>query len=214
MESFLGIIGLLFFMFLVLSAAVEVILESLRGMLELFGLTWLKSNVSLDNAIALSKEFAPGNAQLQAKIEALTTTAKQLGNRASDKIEALKRIKANLNTAGAESIIEEINERVAAIKTDLDQRERRRVFIVRLLAAVIGCCLIGVSEFHVFEMLAKTPELKELVSGGTMKVLVNDNFNIFVGGLAAAAGSSYWHDQLDKVRALKSAAGNLKTLES
>ena len=30
--------------------------------------------------------------------------------------------------------------------------------------------------------------------------------------MAAAAGSSYWHDQLDKIRSLKSAAQGVKGL--
>lgn len=57
MDSLLGLLGMLFFMFLVLAAAVEVILEVLRGILEQFGLTWVKSKVSLDEALRLSSEL-------------------------------------------------------------------------------------------------------------------------------------------------------------
>ena len=71
MDSFLALLGMLFFMFLVLSAAVEVILEVFRGTLERFGVTWAKNKMSLDTALALAKEFAPNNTELNTKIEAV-----------------------------------------------------------------------------------------------------------------------------------------------
>ena len=36
--------------------------------------------------------------------------------------------------------------------------------------------------------------------------------NIVIGGIAAAADSSYWRDQLDKVRKLKSATQSITTI--
>lgn len=38
--------------------------------------------------------------------------------------------------------------------------------------------------------------------------------NILVGSFATAAGSSYWHDQLDRVRKLKVVSKDIKQLRS
>lgn len=71
MDSLLGALGLLFFMFLVLAAAVEVILEMFRGTLERFGITWAAGKVSLDDALKLAAEFAPNDADVKAKADGL-----------------------------------------------------------------------------------------------------------------------------------------------
>ena len=214
MESFLALIGMLFFMFLVLSAAVEVVLEVFRGMLERFGITWAKSKVSLDDALALSREFAPDNTELNTRIEAVKATAKQLGDKAAEKITALDQLKENLGAANVNVnvIAGDLNALATSIKMDLDQNERLRVFIIRCLAAIIGCIICWQSEFYIFRILANAPESKEWLA--TLANLNKPCINILVGGLAAAAGSSYWHDQLDRIRSLKTAAGNLKTLKA
>jgi hypothetical protein len=70
----------------------------------------------------------------------------------------------------------------------------------------------GQSEFYIFQILAGAPESKEWLA--TLAKLNQPWINILVGGLAAAAGSSYWHDKLDRIRSLKTAASNLKALKS
>ena len=56
MNSLLGVLGTLFFMFLILAATVEVILELFRGTLERFGITWAKGKVSLDDSLKLASD--------------------------------------------------------------------------------------------------------------------------------------------------------------
>lgn len=214
MESFLALIGTLFFIFLVLSAAVEVILAIFRGTFERFGITWAKSKVSLDDALALSREFAPDNIELNTRIEAVKAAAKQLGGKATKNITALDLLKKNLGEADVNInvIAGDLNALATSIKTDLHQNDRTRVFIMRCLAAIIGCILCWQSEFYIFQILANAPESKEWLA-----ILVNFNrpwINILVGGFAAAAGSSYWHDQLDRIRNLKTATSNLKKLKA
>ena len=213
MDSFLALLGMLFFMFLVLSAAVEVILEVFRGTFERFGVTWAKNKMSLDTALALAKEFAPNNTELNTKIEAVKVAAEQLGDKTAAKITALEKLKTNLTAAGAkvDAIAGELNAVAASIKTDLDRNERTRVFIIRCIAAIIGCILTWQSEFYVFQILANAPESKAWLA--TLTKLNEPWINIVVGGFAAAAGSSYWHDQLDRIRNLKAVAGSLKTLK-
>lgn len=85
-----------------------------------------------------------------------------------------------------------------------------RIFILRPIAALIGCFLAWQSDFYVFQILAESPSAKQWL--GMLKGLQSEWVNIVVGGLAAAAGSSYWHDQLDKVRSLKAVSAEMKKL--
>jgi hypothetical protein len=51
MEALLSLLGTLIFMFLVLAAAVEVILENFRGALERFGMTWVRGNITMEESL-------------------------------------------------------------------------------------------------------------------------------------------------------------------
>lgn len=214
MESFLSMLGLLFFLFLVLSACVEVILEVFRGLLERIGVTWAKSKISLDEALTLASEFAPDEKDLHTKLQAVKSAALQLKEQARDKIQSLDNLKSKLPGAGVpvNEIAAEINAIASAVKEDLKTSDRTRMFILRTIAAMIGCFLAWQSEFYVFQILAQSPSAKEWLE--TLEGLQAEWVNILFGGLAAAAGSSYWHDKLDKVRNLKGATQEMKKLVS
>lgn len=211
MNSLLGVLGTLFFMFLVMAAAVEVILELFRGVLERFGVTWAKGKVSLDDSLRLASEFAPNNTELNTRLEAVRSAAEQIKDKVPKEMSALDELKRKLTgvgEAGVNAIAGELNGVATAVKARLEQSERQRIFILRALAAVVGCLLAWKVNFYVFQILASSPDAKDWLS--SLKGLQSDWINVLVGGLAAAAGSSYWHDQLDKIRNLKSAAQALK----
>jgi hypothetical protein len=210
MENLIATLGLLFFLFLVLAAAVEVILETFRGFLERFGFTWPKGKVSLEEALALAKEFAPDSKELNTKFEAVRTAAAQLSQKSQAKLTALNDVKQHLTQAGVvpEKLAGELNRIAGEVKAEIEKSERARIFILRLISAGIGCWLAWQTEFYIFDILAKDPNVGTMFP--KMVGLKNDIMNVLVGGMAAAAGSSYWHDKLDKVRSLKGAAENLK----
>lgn len=211
MNSLLGVLGTLFFMFLILAAAVEVILDLFRGVLERFGITWAKGKVSLDDALKLASEFAPNNAELNTRLQAVRSVAEQLKDKVPAEMTRLATLEQKLATvdaAGVNALAGELNGVATTIKAHLEQSERQRIFILRALAAVVGCLLAWRTNFFVFQILASAPDAKEWLS--SLKGLQSEWLNVLVGGLAAAAGSSYWHDQLDKIRNLKSVAQDFK----
>jgi hypothetical protein len=215
MESLLAILGMLFFIFLILAAAVEVILEVFRGVLERFGITWVKGKISLEDALKFADQFAPGNSDLNIKLQAVKSAAEQISEKANVKLKVLDDIKTKLGESGVNmtELVSELNAVASSVKIELEKSERQRVFALRTLAAIIGCLLTWVSGFHVFKILAASPEAKGVLEG-SLETLNYPWVNILVGGLAAAAGSSYWHDKLDRVRNLKSVAQELKKLAS
>ncbi len=212
MDSLLATLGLLFFMFLVLAAAVEAILEVFRGALERLGITWVKGKVSLDDALTLANEFALSNSDLMCKLQAVKTVAEQLKEKARDKIERLENFAKRLQAAGANvnMVVGELNAVAAAVKADLEHSERQRIFVLRVIAAAVGCALLYQTEFYVFHILAQVPATKGFFD--SHPGLQERWITVVVGGFAAAAGSSYWHDQLDRIRNLKSALQDVKKL--
>jgi len=212
MEALLSLLGTLIFMFLVLAAAVEVILENFRGIIERFGFTWVRGNITLEESLKLSGEFAQSNTDLNTKLEAVKAAAVQISKKTTSKLEDLEKLKGDLSTAGVsmECLAGRLNAIATAVKNDLEQDEHRRIFWLRLFATCIGCTLVYFTQFYVFHMLTQAPEAKAFLTGLTR--LDEPWINVLVGGLAAAAGSSYWHDQLDKIRSLKSAVAQVQSI--
>jgi hypothetical protein len=214
MENLLELFGFLFFMFLVLSASVEVVMEVFRGTLENLGVTWAKSKVSLDEALSLASEFAPNDKDLNTKLQAVKFVSEQLKKTADGKKDIIKKIELELKDSNTDEITAQIaaqlNAVASEVKGELLKSERMKTFILRGVAAVIGCALVSQADFYVFQILAESPHAKDYL--GSLQGLKDESLNILVGGLASAAGSSYWHDKLDKVRKLKSLVGDTKKL--
>lgn len=211
MDSLITLLGLLFFMFLVLSTAVEIILETFRGVLEALGVTWVKSKVSLEDALALTSEFTEPNSELAIKLQAMEKTANQVAGAASGALVKIAELKGD-SSKKIQDVALRLTEISADIKEALDKEERKRVFVLRFITALIGAALVYKTEFFIFDILAKNPEAKQ-VFGAALKAQA-EWVNVLVGGLAAAAGSSFWHDKLDTARKLKNVSSELKKLKS
>ncbi len=207
MESLIALIGTMSFMFFVLAASVEMILEMFRGVLELFGITFAKGKISLDESLKLAAEFAPNNNDLNSKIQAVKSAAEQIAEKTETKISELKKLESDLSATGADTnaIADSLNLIAVSVKNELKESERKRIFALRFLAVVVGSVLVWQSGFCVFTILTSYPDMSKY-SGGASWI------DIIAGGLAAAAGSSYWHDQLDKIRNLKTIAQDVKKL--
>ncbi|MDH5181303.1 MAG: hypothetical protein OEZ39_00660 [Gammaproteobacteria bacterium] len=214
MESLVALVGVMFFVFLVLATAVEVILETFRGILEWCGFTWAKGKVSLEEALSMAGEFTDGNTLLAAKIQAVETAARQVEKEGGEKLTQLDQLGRDLAATGktSEEIALRLNKIAVSVKERIDISERHRIYILRVITALIGMVLVWKTEFYVFDILAQSPDAKQYL--GTLMKVQAPWVNILVGGFAAAAGSAYWHDKLDKVRKLKVVAKDIRQLKS
>ena len=232
MQDYLGAVGLLFFMFFLVAAATEAILETFRGALERVGITWLKADKSLDDAIKMSTEFLPPGSEARGKIVALQDVVKNLNAVAKDKKEAIDELKTKLDAIEsgspiAETLMAEANALAMHVKDAIDNSERVRIFWLRLISGGIAIILSYQADIDALRsMIQAYPELfkgtftiyKIEGSGATAAVTplgwAGRNLGFVLTGIAAASGSSYWHDQLDKVRNLKGVQEQLKKLTS
>ena len=86
------------------------------------------------------------------------------------------------------------------IRKLIEAKESNRVFALRIISAVLGVGVAVCAKMDVIAMIGGT-------SGGAAAYL-----GYVIAGLAAAGGSSFWHDQLDRVRALKQAGESVASL--
>jgi uncharacterized phage infection (PIP) family protein YhgE len=216
MDALIATLGALFALFLVLAAAVEASLEMFRGLLERFGVTWLKGKTSLEEALKLASEVAPTSEFLKTKLAAIESAASQVKNVVEAKNSDITELKKSLAEAAGVPAIDaasaKLNDLAQSVKEALDADERRRIWVLKILSAAIGILLCWYTDFHVFQILAATPEASSLLKG--LSSMQGEWLNRLVGGIAAAAGSNYWHDQLDRVRAVKSSFTAVKKLSA
>ncbi len=208
MDDLIGTIGIVLSIFLVLSAAVEVIVESFRGTLELFGIETLKSKVPLGETLKLAEEFSSvANKDIKVQLKSIKSVAEKLSNISEDINDQIKKIDDDIKSEDITEMTQDTVDTVSTVlrsaaedmKKSQEQKERNRIFILRLISAVIGCLLVYLSKIDVLGLITK----------GDGGIGFED---ILIGGLAAGAGSSYWHDKLDKIRAVKSVATELKNI--
>lgn len=202
-DTLLGAVGLLFVLFLVLAAAVETVLETFRGLLETVGIKVLKGGVSLDDAIKMAGDFVPDGSQASVRIGALAALARETAKVSADKVTELESVRDALVAAGggaASGLAERVSTAVSQVKGELEANERHRVFLLRLFSALLGIALAWVAGFNAVHMAADAAkDIMLLAKLSTIDPVVD----YIITGIAAASGSSYWHDQLDKVRKLK-----------
>jgi len=84
--------------------------------------------------------------------------------------------------------------------------ERTRITILRLLSALIGIMIAIFLKINTFEILGGLfpTEVQQ-----TLAIPVAQYGGMVLTGLAASAGSNFWHDQLGKLRAIKNAANQI-----
>ena len=219
MDDFLELVGLAFVIFLVLAAAVEAVMEVLRGFTGKL-IPTLKGAISLDDALKQAQEFAPANGQLQARLNAIKTAADRIGADVSTRFTAAQQA---LDSAGevltgaagmlsgtkipekAAEVTNRITEAADDVAAKISEYERHRILILRLASAVIGIVIAVSAGVDVFQVLSEAGGAPSLFARIKDSYFIVRDLGVgeIITGIAASSGSSYWHDQLDKVRSLK-----------
>ncbi len=208
LESIIGTLGILVFSFFLLSLAVETILENFRGILRLFGITLLQSKMSLDQALTEAVEFVPVGSQAHSRFAALVDFAKAKSGAAAVMMTRLDAIAQSLAAAAdpqqKDAVIEKerafLDGLLRPIRDAMEQSETKRIFALRIISAVVGVFITSLANFDVFAVAGIT-------------VIKSSALAYVIAGLAASGGSSFWHDQLDRVRKLKEAGSQLAALK-
>lgn len=163
-----------------LSVSVETILEPFTV------IPWLRRKPNPDDILSA---FTTGNESLKKHVEDL----KKIADDAVDLLEAKAKAKVT-------EIPKEISLRFASLRRQDRLNEKRRITILRGIAALIGMLIAWELQIDTFDILGGLfpPTVREALTqpnlqpGGSL-----------ITGLAASAGSPFWHDVLARARNLK-----------
>lgn len=211
----LGIIGAYFAILLVLAVSIETILEPI---------SWFKGlqkKVSPEDALKDLKAWLPDDprAAAVANANAIANLTKEYQVQVDDvsaRVTAIQGIAADTAKGlGITTQVDELQTKLAVYMAALRARyaviERHRVTILRSISAVLGIAIAIFLKIDAFTIL-----------GDLFPATVQDVFRsspiaqyggMVLTGLAASAGSGFWHDQLGKLRAVKEAASRVEELK-
>lgn len=215
-DALLGLALLLTTLLFVLSAAIESSLEMVRGVLGITVTNRLKGAVSLDEALRQAADFTPANADLQVRLSAIHLAAKSIEGKAKGAHTAVSRKLAEIEKLTGDSqdfagipadkqlsVTKALADAADQVTSEISRYERSRIFSLRLMSIGLGVLISRMSEVDV---VAIARDGLSPIAGGRNALDISTEWTPLGGmitGIAAASGSSFWHDKIDKIRSLK-----------
>lgn len=201
-STILGILGAYFAVVLVLAVSVETILEPFTS------LPWLRKKPDPDDILNDIKEWLPSGSDLDAKVTAiqtLTTDAKMTEDQLLKGVQDLKQVADEaIQSLGPDSKVTQVQKdlalKLAALRRQYALSEKQRITILRVISALIGMAIAIMLKIDTFDILGVLfpPDVQAILTQPGAQV-----GGMLITGLAASAGSSFWHDMLGRVRNLK-----------
>jgi hypothetical protein len=200
--TIIGILGAYFAIVFVLSVSVETILEPFTS------LPWLRRKLDPDEILKDVKEWLPAGSDADAKVTAiqtLTTDAKKTEEQLIQSVGDLKQVADEaIQVLGPDNKITQAQKdlalKFAALRRNYALSEKHRITLLRVISAVIGMVIAIMLRIDTFDIIGV------LLPTDVQNILTQPNAQLggmLVTGLAASAGSSFWHDMLGRVRNLK-----------
>ena len=200
--TIIGILGAYFAIVFVLSVSVETILEPFTS------LPWLRRKLDPDEILKDVKEWLPAGSDADAKVTAiqtLTTDAKKTEEQLIQSVGDLKQVADEaIQVLGPDNKITQAQKdlalKFAALRRNYALSEKHRITLLRVISAVIGMVIAIMLRIDTFDIIGV------LLPTDVQDILTQPNAQLggmLVTGLAASAGSSFWHDMLGRVRNLK-----------
>jgi len=201
-SAVIGVLGAYFAILLVLAVSVETILEPFSF------LKGLQKQISPDEVLKSVREWLPEGSGEAAKVVAIQTYAEKTKINLAELDKTAKEVTGSavetLKQMGLEAQVDNVQKEIAIKLATLREKyaasQKQRITILRTISAVIGIFLAFVLQINTFDLLGS------LFSNEIMRSL-NTPWGHYGGiiltGLAASAGSSFWHDMLGRARNIK-----------
>jgi len=201
-SAIIGILGAYFAVVFVLSVSVETILEPFTS------LPWLRKKLDPDDILKDVKEWLPSGSNVAAQataIQTLTTDAKMTEEQLLQSVDDLKQVADEaIASLGPESKVSQAQKdlalKFAALRRQYALSEKHRITLLRMVSAIIGMSIAIMLRIDTFDILGV------LFPANVRVILTQQNAQLggmLITGLAASAGSSFWHDMLARARNLK-----------
>lgn len=201
-SAILAVLGAYFAILLVLSVSVETILEPFSFF------KGLRKQAGPDDVLKSVQEWLPEGSGEAAKVIAIQTftaqanidlekldkSAKEMSESALKTLTELG-LESQVNTAQKEIAI-----KLATLREQYASSQRQRITWLRTISALIGIVIAFVLHINTFEILGSLFSAEIIQSFSTP---LGQFGGVVITGLAASAGSSFWHDMLGQVRNAK-----------
>jgi hypothetical protein len=201
-SAVLGVLGAYFAILLVLSVSVETILEPFTFF------KGLQKQVNPDDVVREVQEWLPEGSGEAAKVVAIETfAAKARVNMAE--LDSLtesqaKNVEETLKKLGLGEQVDiekkKVAIKLAALREKYASSQKQRITILRTLSAAIGIVIAFALQINTFDILGS---FFSADVAGSLNTSVGQIGGVIITGLAASAGSSFWHDMLGRVRNIK-----------
>lgn len=203
-SAVLGVLGAYFAILLVLSVSVETILEPVTFF------KGLQKQVNPDDVVKSVEEWLPEGSGEAAKVVAIQTYAEKASIDMAELNQTAKQVAASavetLKELGLDKQVnttkKEIAIKLAVLRERYAASVKQRITLLRTLSAVIGIAIAFALQINTFDILGSFFSANV---AATLNSPVGQVGGIIVTGLAASAGSSFWHDMLGRVRNIKEA---------
>jgi len=211
LSAVIGVLGAYFAILLVLAVSVETLLEPFSF------IKGLQKTVGPDEVLKSVQEWLPEGSGEAAKVVAIQTyasktrvdmekldqTAKDVTGRA---VETLKQLGFESQVNSAEK---EIAVKLSTLRDQYAASQKQRITILRTLSAVVGIALAALLQINTFDIIGSlfTDNIMQ-----TLNTPLGYAGGIALTGLAASAGSSFWHDMLGRARNIKDTIKQVENL--
>jgi hypothetical protein len=180
----IAVIGIYFALMMVLSVSVEAVINWFK-----VPISWLQGKPSPNDVLNEVASWLPADEQeaIRARIIAL--------NKALRAIEQAE-LKEDASTA-------DIVETIGKANTEHKQQDRVRRAVIRVLAIALGIGFAVLFQIDTLQLLAPLSAPAQALWQETLGPNGAHVVGVVLSGIAASAGSSFWHDQSARLRQLK-----------
>jgi len=201
-SAILGVLGAYFAILLVLSVSVETILEPFSFF------KGLRKQAGPDDVLKSVQEWLPEGSGEAAKVVAIQTytanaktDVEKLEKSAKDLTEKAVKTLTELGLeAQVNTVQKEIAIKLATLREQHATTQKQRITWLRTISALVGIVIAYTLHINTFEILGSLFSAEIMQSLSTPMGQLG---GVIVTGLAASAGSSFWHDMLGQVRNAK-----------
>jgi len=201
-SAVLGVLGAYFAILLVLSVSVETILEPFSFF------KGLQKQANPDDVVKAVQEWLPEGSGEAAKVVAIETFAAKAQIKMAE-LDSLaetqaKNVEETLKKLGLGEQVDIEKKKIAIKLATLREKyaagQKQRITILRTLSAAIGIVIAFALQINTFDILGSffSPDVMRSLDSQWGQI-----GGVVITGLAASAGSSFWHDMLGRVRNIK-----------
>lgn len=182
----IAVVGVYFALMAVLAVGVEAVINWFK-----IPIPWLQGKPSAEDVLKEVKDWLPAEKEdsLEARIKALNKFLDAIGEKPIVFDDGISLV--------------DIVERIGSGTTKHIEKDRLRLGMIRLIAVILGISLAAIFQVDTLQLLEPLYEPAQRV---WLQVLGTDGAHlvgVVLSGLAASAGSSFWHDQSARLRYLK-----------